>query len=119
MKKICAYLMLSVLAFTGGVGDLSAQLTAPLGELSEAFTWRSIGPVNISGRVTDVEGLPHPSKTFYVATAAGGVWNMHSCSTRPVVDITQSIDQPGAQSSSPTGQSNGKTCSGAPFMDCV
>ena len=25
-------------------------------------------------RVTDVEGLPHPSKTFYVATAAGGVW---------------------------------------------
>jgi photosystem II stability/assembly factor-like uncharacterized protein len=74
VKKICAYLMLSVLAFTGGVGDLSAQLTAPLGELSEAFTWRSIGPVNISGRVTDVEGLPHPSKTFYVATAAGGVW---------------------------------------------
>ena len=24
--------------------------------------------------MTDVEGLPSPSKTFYVAAAAGGIW---------------------------------------------
>lgn len=38
------------------------------------FQWRSIGPANMSGRVTDIEGLPGPSKTFYVASAAGGIW---------------------------------------------
>jgi photosystem II stability/assembly factor-like uncharacterized protein len=40
----------------------------------EGFKWRSIGPANMSGRVTDIEGLPGPSKTFYVASAAGGIW---------------------------------------------
>jgi photosystem II stability/assembly factor-like uncharacterized protein len=28
----------------------------------------------MSGRVTDIEGIPSPSKTFYVAAAAGGIW---------------------------------------------
>ncbi len=40
----------------------------------EAFEWRSIGPANMLGRVTDIEGIPSPSATFYVAPAAGGVW---------------------------------------------
>jgi photosystem II stability/assembly factor-like uncharacterized protein len=40
----------------------------------EGFQWRSIGPANMSGRVTDIEGIPSPSKTFYVAAAAGGIW---------------------------------------------
>ena len=40
----------------------------------EGFPWRSVGPANMSGRVTDIEGLPSPSKTFYVASAAGGIW---------------------------------------------
>ncbi|MYH53752.1 MAG: hypothetical protein F4139_12555, partial [Gemmatimonadetes bacterium] len=51
------------------------QLTAQIpDEIWETFRWRSIGPVNMGGRVTDVEGLPSPSKTFYVAAAAGGIW---------------------------------------------
>lgn len=36
--------------------------------------WRPIGPANMMGRVADVEGLPSPSKTFYVASVAGGVF---------------------------------------------
>jgi photosystem II stability/assembly factor-like uncharacterized protein len=43
-------------------------------EWMEGFRWRSIGPANMSGRVTDIEGIPSPSRTFYVAAAAGGVW---------------------------------------------
>jgi hypothetical protein len=39
-----------------------------------ALEWRSIGPANMSGRVTDIEGIPSPSQTFYVAAAAGGIW---------------------------------------------
>jgi len=54
---------------------LGAQLSQPIpNNMMEAFRWRSIGPANIMGRVTDVQGLPSPSTTFYVASAAGGVW---------------------------------------------
>ena len=55
---------------------------------SEALRWRPIGPANMSGRVTDVEGLPSPSKTFYVAAAAGGIWKTTNNGTtfRPIFD---------------------------------
>ena len=53
----------------------SAQNGAALDDTwLEGFRWRSIGPANMSGRVTDVEGIPSPSKTFYIATASGGIW---------------------------------------------
>jgi len=52
-----------------------AQLTQEIPEdLMEEMRWRSIGPANMGGRVSDVEGIPSPSKTFWVATAAGGLW---------------------------------------------
>ena len=52
-----------------------AQLTTPLDSATlAAFEWRSVGPANMSGRVTDVEGIPSPSKTFFFAAAAGGIW---------------------------------------------
>lgn len=54
---------------------LQAQFTSPLAEeLIESMRWRSTGPANMMGRVTDIEGIPSPSKTFYVASAAGGIW---------------------------------------------
>src|SRR5437762_5044908 len=54
-------------------GSLSAQLTTPLDSATLAgFRWRSIGPANMGGRVTDVEGVPGNAKVFYVATATGG-----------------------------------------------
>ncbi len=58
-----------------GTPAASAQLTEQVSDdVWETFRWRSIGPVNMGGRITDVEGLPHPSKTFYAAAAAGGIW---------------------------------------------
>ena len=39
-----------------------------------AFRWRNVGPSNFMGRLSDVQGIPSPSKTFYVAAAAGGIW---------------------------------------------
>lgn len=74
MKETYTTFLFAVLLTATLTGGLSAQLTQPLGDLADAFTWRSIGPANTSGRVTDVEGIPYPSKTFYVATATGGVW---------------------------------------------
>ncbi|HEX9166390.1 MAG TPA: hypothetical protein VF862_10810, partial [Gemmatimonadales bacterium] len=43
--------------------------------------WRNIGPANMSGRVTDIEGIPSPSRTFYVVSAAGGVWKTTNAGT--------------------------------------
>ena len=63
------------LAVLAGPRPATAQLTEQVpDQVWETFRWRSIGPVNMGGRITDVEGLPSPSKTFYAAAAAGGIW---------------------------------------------
>lgn len=53
-----------------------------------ALKWRQVGPANTSGRVADVEGIPSPSKTFFVAAAAGGIWKTtnNGVTFRPVFD---------------------------------
>lgn len=53
-----------------------------------AFRWRLVGPANTMGRVSDVVGIPSPSKTLFVATAAGGIWKSTNNGTtwRPVFD---------------------------------
>lgn len=38
------------------------------------LNFRSIGPANMMGRATDVEGVPGNPNIVYVGTAAGGVW---------------------------------------------
>src|SRR5919202_924544 len=54
---------------------LGAQLTAPLDSATlAAFRWRSVGPANMAGRVTDIEADPRDPKTFYVASVDGGIW---------------------------------------------
>ena len=63
-------------------GTLSAQLTTPLDSATLAgFRWRSIGPANMGGRVTDVEGVLGNPKVFYVATATGGIWKTINAGT--------------------------------------
>ncbi|MDH3424797.1 MAG: hypothetical protein OEN00_17495, partial [Gemmatimonadota bacterium] len=66
--------LFAVLTTAIGASDIGAQLTEPIDDMMDQFRWRSIGPTNMGGRVTDVEGLPSPSKTFYVAGAGSGIW---------------------------------------------
>ncbi len=42
--------------------------------VTNAFKWRNVGPSNFMGRLSDVQGIPSPSKTIYVAAAGGGIW---------------------------------------------
>lgn len=42
--------------------------------LFENLSWRNIGPANMVGRVSDVEGVPGDPDIVYVGTASGGVW---------------------------------------------
>ncbi|MBX9928461.1 MAG: hypothetical protein K2X99_06055, partial [Gemmatimonadaceae bacterium] len=53
--------------------------------------WRNVGPANMSGRITDVQGIPAPSRTLYVASAGGGLWKSSNAGTsfRPVLDSTR------------------------------
>ncbi|MDP3909269.1 MAG: hypothetical protein Q8Q14_02670 [Gemmatimonadales bacterium] len=55
--------------------------------LLAAFRWRPIGPANMAGRITDVEGIPG-SPTFYFAAASGGIWKTTNGGTsyRPLFD---------------------------------
>ena len=71
------------------VVPLAAQLRTPLDSATmSAFRWRNIGPANTMGRVSDVAGIPSPSRTFFVAAAGGGIWKTTNggVSFRPVFD---------------------------------
>ena len=48
--------------------------TSKLATLAGSLRFRSIGPALVSGRIADVAIDPTNKKTWYVATAAGGVW---------------------------------------------
>jgi len=69
-----------------GVAQLSAQSVDQ--SVIDGLRWRNIGPANMSGRIADIEGIPSPSKTFFVAAAAGGVWKSTNggVTYRPVFD---------------------------------
>src|SRR2546421_3307548 len=56
--------------------------------LLAGFRWRAIGPANMGGRVSSVTGIPSPSKTFFIAAAASGIWKTTNAGTtfRPVFD---------------------------------
>jgi photosystem II stability/assembly factor-like uncharacterized protein len=73
---------------------LRAQLSSPLDSATLAeLEWRNVGPANMSGRVTDVEGIGSPSKTLYVAAASGGIWKTNNNGTtfRPIFDVERVI----------------------------
>ena len=52
------------------------------------FRWRTIGPANFEGRTADIAGIPSPSKTFFIAAAAGGIWKTtnNGVTFRPVFE---------------------------------
>src|SRR5437868_13564248 len=52
------------------------------------FRWRTVGPANFQGRLSDVVGIPGPSKTLFVAAAGGGIWKSmnNGVTWRPVFD---------------------------------
>src|SRR5688572_5853658 len=79
-------------AFTGAAAIIVAAGPVVAQTIDQAvidgLRWRQIGPANMSGRIADVEGIPWPSRTFFVAAAAGGVWKTtnNGVTFRPVFD---------------------------------
>jgi len=56
--------------------------------LLRSFTWRSIGPANMGGRVDDIAVVESSPSTFYVGFATGGLWKTTNNGTtfRPLFD---------------------------------
>src|SRR4051812_10014348 len=54
----------------------------------DAFRWRTVGPANFMGRLSDVVGIPSPSKTLFIAAAGGGIWKTvnNGITWKPVFD---------------------------------
>ncbi|MEO5567539.1 MAG: hypothetical protein ABIR92_03560, partial [Gemmatimonadaceae bacterium] len=77
---------------TAGAALLLAARIAPAQTLDSAtvagFKWRTPGPANFMGRLSDVAAIPSPSKTIYVAAAAGGIWKStnNGVTWRPTFD---------------------------------
>src|ERR1041385_6259120 len=81
--------VLTVVAGVAAVA-LAAPVSAQMLDSSivATFRWRNVGPSNFMGRVSDVQGIPGPSKTLFVATAGGGIWKSmnNGISWRPIFD---------------------------------
>ena len=71
------------------IGAATSVTAQQLDSLTGAgFRWRTVGPANFGGRVADVVGIPSPSKTFFVASAGGGIWKTTNAGItfRPIFD---------------------------------
>ena len=63
--------------------ELSSQ-DIQIDEAMHSYEWRAIGPANMGGRVTDIDGIPGDPSTFYVSGADGGIFK----TTNGGVDFT-------------------------------
>ncbi len=70
-------LALGILALVALLFAGIAPVEGEEGDKDSSFAnleFRPIGPVNMSGRVADVEGIPGNPNVVYVGAASGGVW---------------------------------------------
>jgi len=69
MKRLLAVAILGLTVSAGG-----AQPPVNMEPLLKEFVWRPIGPVNMGGRIDDIEAVESDPATIYVGAATGGVW---------------------------------------------
>ena len=64
-----SYILILTVLYSGINTTIFAQKTS----LMNDYSWRAIGPANMGGRVTDIDGVPGDASTFYVSGADGGI----------------------------------------------
>lgn len=65
-------LTLSLVFFSLMLGTAFGQMD--VSAVMKNMEWRPIGPANMGGRVTDIDGIPGDPSTFYVSGADGGIF---------------------------------------------
>ena len=68
-----SFYILGLLLLTGTGSKVFSQSGEKKAELLQSYSWRAIGPANMGGRVTDIDGIPGDPSTFYVSGADGGI----------------------------------------------
>jgi photosystem II stability/assembly factor-like uncharacterized protein len=86
----CAFAVAACAAIALCAGP-SAQDTPP--DLFGEFVWRAVGPVNMGGRIDDVEAVESDPSVIYVGAATGGVWKTDNNGTTwaPVFDAQPNL----------------------------
>ncbi|MEO8620986.1 MAG: hypothetical protein ABI625_07965 [bacterium] len=82
-RNAALYGVLALAAGSFGAGAQTLDSATVAG-----MKWRTVGPANFQGRLSDVVGIPGPSKTLYVAAAGGGIWKStnNGVTWRPLFD---------------------------------
>jgi len=84
LRPILTTLALGASASVFAAAPLAGQAGGALSPDSATLAglrWRSVGPVNMAGRITNVEAHPGNPTTFYVAGATGGLWKTVNAGT--------------------------------------
>ena len=74
---VSASLGLAAATWAQGRGGQQPQTPPPnqsTDPLLRSFTFRSIGPANMMGRVDDIQGAEQDPMTMYIGFATGGLW---------------------------------------------
>src|SRR5881398_644743 len=75
-----------------GFGQSAPPAAPPVHQTTDPilknFTWRSIGPANMGGRIDDIAVVECNTSTFYLGFATGGLWKTTNNGTTftPVFD---------------------------------
>ncbi len=74
LSPFCSSLLSAVAAITCAASVAAQSVTHDAVSAMESVAWRAIGPANMGGRVSDIDGIPGDPATFYVSGADGGVF---------------------------------------------
>lgn len=94
--RLSGWARAALLATVGGAsllpgGSLAGQVPDSL--IFTQFQWRNIGPVNMGGRVVDIEAVESDFRRVFLASASGGVFRSDNAGTTwtPIFDHYPSL----------------------------
>src|SRR5437667_7255354 len=77
-----------IIAAVGGGSGTSFRINIMSDPILQRYSWHSIGPLNISGRIKCLALHPRDPDTLYAGSANGGVWKTTDAGAtwRPLAD---------------------------------
>lgn len=91
-RRLAAALLLLLSGVVLATSPLPAQEVSD-SLIATQFTWRNIGPVNMGGRVVDIEAVEDDFRRVFLASASGGVFRSDNAGTtwEPIFDHFPSL----------------------------
>ena len=82
------FLLISVGFFTHVLLPERVNAQSTTEELTRSFPWRNIGPANMMGRISSLDGYTEDFRVLLVGSASGGVWKTTNAGTTwdPIFD---------------------------------